>query len=96
MLLLKYMYIVAYILVGSLVVLHTWIEAKTSCQILTEREEGQSHKKKDMAIQIVCQGFPQFQLCKSKIQKKMFRNHSKIRILILYILNSTLVKLGIY
>ena len=58
------MYIVAYILLGSLVVLHTWIEAKTSCQILTEREEGQSHKKKDMAIQIVCQGFPQFQLFK--------------------------------
>ena len=78
MLLLKYMYIVAYILLGSLVVLHTWIEAKTSCQILTEREEGQSHTKKDMAIQIVCQGFPQFQL--SKIQKKMFRSNSKIRI----------------
>ena len=29
---------------------------------------GSESQKKDMAIQIVCQGFPQFQL--SKIQKK--------------------------
>ena len=90
------MYIVAYILVGSLVVLHTWIEAKTSsCQILTEREEGQSHKKKDMAIQIVCQGFPQFQL--SQIQKKrcfgvtvkfelpMYTQWTRMEILICYL-----------